>query len=75
MNQYNYKIHNNAIPVKRSAQWLEIMKLVYESLSNSSCNDQEEEEEKVEFIGYSDIIDSEQENSPKTKDILNNKSQ
>ena len=40
-----------------------MMELVYESLSDSSDNDQDEEERE-----HSEIIGSEKENNPKTKD-------
>ena len=45
------------------------LKIVYESLSSSSDNDREEEK-KEEFRGYSEMIESEEENNYKTQDIL-----
>ena len=41
-------MNSQNMTVKRSIQWLEMMELAYESLSNSSGNDQEEEEKKEE---------------------------
>ena len=60
--------------MKKSIQILEkMMEFAYENLSDSSDNDQEEEEKKEEFWGYLEIIGSEEESGPKTKNILNNK--
>ena len=58
------------ILVKRSTQWLEIMELICQILNDSSDNGQEEEEKKVKFRWYLEIIGSEEENGPTTKDIL-----
>ena len=54
-----------AIPVKRSTIWLEMIELVYQSLSDSSDSDQE-----MESGEYSEIIGYEEVNDPNTKCIL-----